>query len=62
MMVGWFVFFRIEKKEVNLIDIIFFVKDLVVEENRGGVLVVKNLLLDVWVGEIVGIVGIDGNG
>lgn len=40
---------------------VLLIKDLVVNENC-GVLVVKNLFLDVCVGEIVGIVGIDGNG
>ena len=61
MMVGRSVSFKTEKQEAQPKEVILSIKDLVVNENR-GVPAVKNLLLDVRAGEIVGIAGIDGNG
>ncbi|HGQ4520012.1 TPA: ABC transporter ATP-binding protein [Streptococcus pneumoniae] len=61
MMVGRSVSFKTEKQASKPKEVVLFIKDLVVNENR-GVPAVKNLSLDVRAGEIVGIAGIDGNG
>ncbi|HGQ3450690.1 TPA: ABC transporter ATP-binding protein [Streptococcus pneumoniae] len=61
MMVGRSVSFKTEKQASKPKEVVLSIKDLVVNENRGGP-AVKNLSLDVRAGEIVGIAGIDGNG
>ena len=61
MMVGRSVSFVTEKEEAQPKEVVLQISDLVVNENR-GVPAVKELSLDVRAGEIVGIVGIDGNG
>ncbi|VJD36457.1 ABC transporter ATP-binding protein [Streptococcus pneumoniae] len=61
MMVGRSVSFKTEKQASKPKEVVLYIKDLVVNENR-GVPAVKNLSLDVRAGEIVGIAGIDGNG
>ncbi|HAU86634.1 MAG TPA: heme ABC transporter ATP-binding protein, partial [Lachnospiraceae bacterium] len=61
MMVGHAVKLVVDKKEANPKDVVFEIKDLVVENER-KLETVKNLSLQVRRGEIVGIAGIDGNG
>ncbi|SET09908.1 nucleoside ABC transporter ATP-binding protein [[Clostridium] polysaccharolyticum] len=61
MMVGHAVKLVVDKKEANPKDVVFEIKDLVVENER-KLEAVKNLSLKVRRGEIVGIAGIDGNG
>ncbi len=61
MMVGHAVKLVVDKKEANPKDVVFEIKDLVVENER-NLEAVKNLSLQVRRGEIVGIAGIDGNG
>lgn len=61
MMVGHAVKLVVEKKKAAPKDVVFEIKDLVVENER-KLEAVKNLSLKVRRGEIVGIAGIDGNG
>lgn len=61
MMVGREVNFAVEKSEYKPGEVIFEVKDLVVEDAR-GIDVVEHLNLQVKKGEILGLAGIDGNG
>lgn len=61
MMVGHAVKLVVDKKEANPKDVVFEIKDLVVENER-KLDAVKNFSLQVRRGEIVGIAGIDGNG
>lgn len=61
MMVGHAVKLVVEKQEANPKDVVFEIKDLVVENER-KLDAVKKLSLQVRRGEIVGIAGIDGNG
>ncbi|MGT2887302.1 ABC transporter ATP-binding protein [Streptococcus didelphis] len=61
MMVGRSVSFTTNKQAALPKEVVLSIHDLHVDENR-GVPAVKGLSLDVRVGEIVGIAGIDGNG
>jgi len=61
MMVGRSVDFKIEKQLFEGQKVIFEVKDLVVNDDK-GLPKVKGLSLDVKSSEILGIAGIDGNG
>lgn len=60
-MVGRAVKLKVEKTEASLKETIFEVQNLVVE-NEKGIDAVKGLSLSVRSGEIVGIIGVDGNG
>lgn len=61
MMVGHSVNLVVEKDKASPTDIVFEIKDLVVEDDR-GIDVVNGLNLSIRKGEIYGIAGIDGNG
>lgn len=61
MMVGREVFFQVDKPERQRGHKVVEIKDLTVLGNR-GLKKVKNLSLDVYAGEILGLAGIDGNG
>lgn len=61
MMVGHAVKLVVDKEKANPKDVVFSVKDLVVEDSR-GLEVLNGLNLSVRKGEIYGIAGIDGNG
>ncbi|MFW9869932.1 MAG: ABC transporter ATP-binding protein [Candidatus Thorarchaeota archaeon] len=61
MMVGRPVVFRVEKAPPKFGDVVFSVKDLVVEDAR-GVIAVDGVSLEVHAGEIYGIAGVEGNG
>lgn len=60
-MVGRDVSFKVEKQKQLPGDKILEIKDLVVEDSR-GVIVVNGLSLELNKGEILGIAGVDGNG
>lgn len=61
MMVGRDVSFVVDKKEKQPGERILEIKDLSVRDNR-NIKAVKNLSLEVYAGEILGIAGVDGNG
>lgn len=61
MMVGHSVNLVVDKERATPSDVIFEVKDLVVEDDR-GIEVVDGLNLSIRKGQIYGIAGIDGNG
>lgn len=61
MMVGHAVNLHVEKGEAHPQDVVFSIKDLVVEDTR-GIDRVKGLNLELRRGEILGVAGIDGNG
>ncbi|QQY80812.1 ABC transporter ATP-binding protein [Keratinibaculum paraultunense] len=61
MMVGRQVSFKVDKKEVDIGDVILKVDNLVVKDNR-NLNAVNGLSLKLHRGEILGIAGVDGNG
>ncbi len=61
MMVGHEVKLTVEKEKSDPGDVVFEIKDLVVENDK-SIEAVKGLSLQVRKGEILGIAGIDGNG
>ena len=61
MMVGREVNFKVEKKDVQVGDVVLDVKDIHAKDYR-GVEILKGLSLQVRAGEIVGLAGVDGNG
>jgi len=61
MMVGRAVKFQIEKAPANPGKAVLELKNISVKNSRGR-LAVKDLSLDVYAGEILGIAGVDGNG
>ncbi|MCL2007573.1 MAG: ABC transporter ATP-binding protein [Treponema sp.] len=60
-MVGRTVNFKIDKKPAQKGELVLSIQDLTVIDSR-GLPAVKDLSLDVYSGEIVGVAGIDGNG
>jgi len=61
MMIGRDVIFNIEREKLKRGDEVFSIKDITVDGDKGYP-VVKNLSLDIYRNEIVGIAGISGNG
>lgn len=61
MMVGRTIQFEIEKQPPKIGDIVLSVRNISVADSA-GVMKVKDLSLDVYEGEILGIAGVDGNG
>ena len=61
MMVGRDVNFKVDKKEMELGEVVLEVKDLHAKDYR-GVEILKGFHLNVRKGEIVGLAGVDGNG
>jgi simple sugar transport system ATP-binding protein len=61
LMVGRVVSFRIGKRPAMLRDVVLRIENLTVM-GAHGVPAVRNLSLDVFAGEIMGIAGVDGNG
>jgi ABC-type uncharacterized transport system ATPase subunit len=61
LMVGREVVFRVEKKHVELGEVVLSVKDLRADNDK-GLLALKGVSLDVKEGEIVGLAGVAGNG
>jgi len=60
-MVGRAVKFDVEKKPLNIGNVVLSVKNISIKGSRGE-MAVRNLSLDVRAGEVLGIAGVDGNG
>ena len=60
-MVGREVSFKIDKQESKQGEKVLEIKDLVVKDKR-GIEILKQLNLDIFEGEVLGIAGVDGNG